>query len=118
MGIEALFTTEEARLSPEQLIACVNSAVGKSSDIYEGSPMREYIGEEPFIVGDLIYDVMTLRNRFAHGQWIPAEWETKKGRNSLVNQSIGYADVLREAASFVLRKGILNHLERATITTD
>ena len=112
MGIEALFADEQSSPpSLEELTRRIGETVGLDTDIYDSSPMREYIGEKPYRVGDLLNDLLTLRDRFLHGQWIPSEWKTKEARNSL-STPIYYADVLREAASFILRKGILKHLEQ------
>jgi len=116
MGIESLFTTEEVPLSRKQLIARIDETVGLKTAIYERSPMREYISEKTLSVGELIADLMSLRDRFVHGQWIPAEWKKKKGRSSLAGEPINYSDVLREAASFILRTGILKHLEQRSTT--
>lgn len=117
MGIESLFSEEDNFLPREELIARITETVGATTDIYQNSPMREYIGEKSFVVGALIPDLLRLRDRFVHGQWIPSDWKTRIGRHSLAGGPINYADVLREAASFVLRTGILEYLERR-ITAD
>jgi hypothetical protein len=114
MGIESLFTTEELPLSREQLIARMGEVIGLHTDIYGGSPMREYIGDETFTVGDLVDDLLTLRDRFVHGQWIPVEWKDKKRRRTISGESSTYAEMLREASSFILRNGILRHLEQGS----
>ncbi len=116
MGIETLFASEGSQLSDEELIARVGELIGLSTDIYQGSPMREYMGERTFTVGDLVGDLLILRNRFVHGQWIPADWKNKKVRGTISGGSINYADMLREASSFILRVAILRHLEQSGIS--
>lgn len=111
MGIESLFAREDSQLSHDELVHRIDQTVGLGTDIYESSPMREYIGTEPFKVRDLFDDLLLLRNRFVHGQWIPPEWKSRKGRSSL-SETVFYADVLREAASFILRRGITNYLQQ------
>jgi hypothetical protein len=111
MGIEALFADEQKPpLSPSALADRIGESIGLETDIYDLSPMREYIGDKRFGVGDLLNDLLTLRDRFVHGQWTPPGWKTKTGRNGL-GGPIYYADVLREVAAFILRRGILNYLE-------
>jgi hypothetical protein len=110
-GIEALFTAEDSRLSRDELLSRIDESVGLETEIYESSPMQEYIGEKSFKVGALFGDLVTLRNRLVHGQWIPSEWKERDGRTGLIS-AIPYPDVLREAAGFILRKGILKHLEK------
>src|ERR1700720_315649 len=112
MGIESLFANEDKQLSREELTTRIDQAVGLDTDIYKSSPMREYIGTQPFKVKDLFDDLQLLRNRFVHGQWIPPEWKTRVGRTGLSSEAVFYADVLREAASFILRRGIINYLQK------
>lgn len=109
-GIEALFNSGNIRLSRGGLRDRINESIGLETDIYDSSPMQEYVGGKSFKVGDLFSDLVTLRNRLVHGQWIPPEWKQREGRKGLISE-IPYADVLRETASFILRKGILKHLE-------
>jgi hypothetical protein len=110
MGIEALFGSEHDSLQREVLFRRLDDSVGLQTDIYDSSPMREYIGQKSFKVGDLVGDLVTLRDRLVHGQWVPPEWKGMEGRNGLIS-AIPYPDVLREAASFILRKAILKYLE-------
>jgi hypothetical protein len=114
MGIESLFVDETTQLSRKELTTRIQESVGLDTDIYESSPMREYIGAQPVKVGDVLDDLQLLRNRFVHGQWIPPEWKSRKGRSGLSSETVFYADVLREAASFILRRGITNYLQQRT----
>jgi hypothetical protein len=110
MGIEALFAKAEQQ--PEKTLTdLIIRAVGANTDIYANSPIREFIGAKPFTVGSLVGDLLRLRNVLAHGQWIPSDWKTRDGRDSLAGPSTNYADVLREAAVFILRTALLKYLE-------
>jgi hypothetical protein len=114
MGIESLFCSEDRARSSRELIDSISNELGAATDIYGLSPMREYIDRRPFTVGDLIGDLIDLRNRFVHGQWIPKEWKSRVGRSGLSTEVV-YADVLREAATFILRAGILRELKRRSV---
>jgi hypothetical protein len=115
MGIESLFTMRKEQLSAAELTERIGETVGLKTRIYEGSPMQQYINQEiqEITVGEVIADLLTLRNRFVHGLWIPEEWKDRNGRNSFGGAYMNYADLLREAASFILRRGILKYLEQA-----
>jgi hypothetical protein len=54
-------------------------------------------------------DLFELRNRFAHGGWVPEEWASRKAR-PVLSGTMEYADMLREAAAAILRKLLLNRL--------
>lgn len=113
IGIESLFCIGNTEISEPDLVAQIDEAVGLKTNIYEASSINEYIGSQTAVrVGDLIHDLFSLRNRFVHGGWIPSDWKSRYPRNSLSGEKVHYVDVLREVASFVLRRGILSHLER------
>jgi|ERR1700733_1502899 len=116
MGVEALFSDGGALpLSSKELLVRLNDSVGLETDIYDSSTMRQYIGAKSYKVGELFHDLVTLRNSLVHGASIPTEWKEMDGRHGLIS-AVPYADVLREAASFILRKGILSYLEHNTGT--
>lgn len=113
MGIESLFSASDSENSQLNLLSQIDEAVGLKTNIYEASSIDEYAGKPTSVqVGDLIDDLFSLRNRFVHGGWIPNDWKSRYPRTSLSGEKVHYVDVLREVASFVLRRGILSHLER------
>jgi hypothetical protein len=114
MGIEALLS-QSHESGEKQFIDAIARTVGAETDIYAGSPIREYVGNRRFSVGSLVGDLFNLRNLLVHGQWIPSEWKSRPGRDSLAGSPTNYADVLREAATFILRNGILKHLEKRSL---
>ncbi len=114
MGIESLFASSITRRQNDDLLALIDQAVGLKTDIYEESGHREFIGNQRIEVGAVIKDLFVLRDRFVHGEWIPTDWNAKPTRKNLSGENLNYAEVLREAASFVLRKGILHHLRKST----
>lgn len=113
MGVESLFSIADAEISEPDILMQIDEAVGLKSNIYESSSVDEYVGTQNAVrVGDLIHDLFALRNRFVHGGWIPNDWKSRYPRTSLSGEKVHYVDILREVASFVLRRGILSHLER------
>lgn len=111
MGIEALFS-EDGYDFPA-IKKQINETVGSKTDIYEEFTDRDLYGAEPVLVGDVLDDLFRLRNSFVHGGWAPTEWINRGMRSSIGGGSINYADVLREAASFILRRSILASVERS-----
>lgn len=112
MGIEAVLSTDDEEVSKKELLARIDSAVGFDSDIFSESEVREYAKGDLFTVGSTVEDLFELRDLFVHGKWIPSKWKSKHGRSSIDGPAAPYADTLREAAAFILRKSILNALKR------
>lgn len=109
-GIESLVSKGDESFYGSQSIDTVYELVPPDLDIYGDTIQREFVDIPRFTVGELLPDLFTLRNRLVHGGWIPEPWKAGSGRPSLSQAEIPYADVLREAASFVLRKAILARL--------
>jgi len=111
MGIEAAFVKGGKPLPRKLLFQAIERQVGFNRDICEDSGEREFIKvPSPLTVGDTIHDLFNLRNRLVHRGWIEKDWAAKEGRRSISGETVPYADVLREAASFILRKSILSFL--------
>jgi hypothetical protein len=106
-GIEAAFSKTNELFSGSQSLDSIHQLVPPELDIYEDSPQREFVDIPRFTLGRLLPDLFSLRNRLVHGGWIPDDWKTGSARPSLSQATIPYADVLREAASFTLRKVII-----------
>jgi hypothetical protein len=115
MGIESLFATDADHVSESSVTRSIDRAVGLKTDIYEHSAIREIMPNLSVEVGKLVADLFHVRNLFVHGQWIPSDWKSKYVRTGLSGDSIHYVDVLREAASFILRQALLEHLETREI---
>jgi hypothetical protein len=109
-GIESVFSERDEPFSGPQSLDRIHQLVSPQLDIYEGSPQREFVELPRSTVGELLPDLFRLRNRLVHGGWLPEEWKSGSARPSLSQAIIPYADVLREAASFTLRKAIIARL--------
>ena len=117
VAIESVFSNEEQTISRKELVERVNASIGSDTAIYEDSDMREFLQMPPVKVGDVIGDLLELRDRFVHGKWIPQAWKDKATRTTLTGSSASYADMLREAASCILRKLILREVEKGSVPT-
>lgn len=109
MGIECLLSRGgKDPMQGRELLEAISARVSFDTDIYERSAVRQHAEVQPILVGDVIGDVFELRNQLAHGRWFPKEWTERQVRNSVSGRPVVYAEVLREAASFVLRKALIN----------
>ena len=113
MGIEAMLSQNDEELIPRNELY---DRIGRAVDL--NTPICEYAGgkESPVSpgvrLGDVLEDLFTLRSRFVHGKWIPAAWKEKTGFVSAPTQiTVSYADMLRLAATYLLRRMLLNYLE-------
>jgi hypothetical protein len=111
MGIEAAFAKGDKPVTSDLLLQAIETQVGFDRNIYEDSGDPQFFEvPPPLTVGDTIHDLLNLRNHLVHGGWPEKDWAAKTGRHSISGETLPYADVLREAASFVLRKSILSFL--------
>jgi len=111
MGIEAAFASGGKPLRREVLLQAIEREVGFDRNIYEDSGDRGFTEvPSPLTVRDAIQDLFDLRNHLVHGGWIEKDWAGGKARRSISGETVLYADVLRETASFILRKSILSFL--------
>lgn len=107
-GIEALYANGEEPCSADVIKARIFQAIGPETDIYRD---LEYSFYRPTStsVKKVIDDIFELRNRFAHGAWAPPPW-LQEGSSSAIGAPVAWAEVLRDAANFILRTGLRNTL--------
>jgi hypothetical protein len=117
MGIEAAFAEGDKPLRRPQLLEAIEKRVSFDLDIFEDpSHQAQFLGSpEPVILRETIRDLFHLRNQLVHGGWIGSDLNAKDGRRSISGGNIPYPDILRETASFVLRKSILSILSDRNI---
>lgn len=111
MGIEALFSSVPQVSSPDIIKLHIVEALG-SKDIYSDFADRDLYGAKPIVVKDIVDDLFKMRNMLMHGGWVPSEWINQTVRSSISGPAINYADMLREAAPFILRASLMNVLSK------
>jgi hypothetical protein len=110
MGIEALFSYGDEPCAVDTIKKRIAEVVGLDTDIYAEFEQRDLYATKPVKVGEVLDEMFELRNRFVHGAWVPKSWFDRQGRMAISGAPLTIADVLREAASFMLRAGIRNRL--------
>jgi hypothetical protein len=110
MGIEALYAGGDEPCSFEVIKERILQSVGPDTDIYEEAEGRAIYAPNALLVNDVIDKMFELRDRFVHGAWAPKSWLDKPMRSKISGGSLTLPDVLREAASFILRTGIKKKL--------
>jgi len=110
MALEALFSSD-ATYGKKALVPRIQKFIGSSTQIYAGA-------NAPYTVASTIDDLLTLRNKFAHGDLVPPEFLSLPPDPSVASTNVkSYADVLREASATILRACMLRILrDRMTET--
>lgn len=111
MGIEAMIRKGSTKHLPDRANRLLEF-LSPDLDIYSESSGFQVWPRIP--LGPLAPDLFHLRDLFVHGDWIPEEW-MKKHHQSVAGEPISYADLLRDAAPFVLRKLIQQSLEISSV---
>ena len=109
-GIEALYAYENEPCAVDLIKERILQSVGPETDIYEGMQGRSLYAPKPLFVKDVVDNLFELRHRFIHGAWAPKTWLEKPMRPAISGRALTLPDVLREAASFILRTGIQRRL--------
>ncbi len=110
MGIESAVAERESALKRSDLIQRILKYVPAETLIYADSPLNEFLKLPALTIGDVVADIFKLRSRLTHGGWMP-DWRSGFVRPSLAGQDVVYAEMLREAAPFLLRKLIVSSLK-------
>jgi len=110
MGIEALYSEGDEPCTVNTIKSRIVESVGPNTDIYSQFEARNLYAPDPVFVKDVLDDMFELRDRFIHGAWTPKSWIDKPKRKAISGGLLTWPDVLREAASFILRAGIKKQL--------
>jgi hypothetical protein len=114
MGIEAPYSQGDEPCTVNTIKSRIAESVGSSTDIYREFADRNLYAPDPVFVKDILDDMFELRDRFIHGAWTPKSWLDRPKRKAISGGLLNWPDILREAASFVLRTGIKNRLLLST----
>lgn len=118
MALEQFYSSGEEPEMRSKLIHRISQNVDLDEDIYAGTQFREVFPSLPVVTArKVLRDLFVLRSRFVHGLWIQKEWLEPFRTGTLSGKST-YADVLREVASWLVRKSIVRYLEAAPKTNE
>jgi hypothetical protein len=110
MALEALFSSDTT-YGKNALVPRVQKFIGGSTPIYMGI-------NAPYTVATTISDLLTLRNKFAHGDVVPPAFLGMPPDPSVASTNVkSYADVLREASAAMVRACMLRILRDGLIET-
>jgi hypothetical protein len=109
-ALDALFTSAR-HWGSDIAIRRIKNFVGADARIYDPADFPSHVTVPPFTVNDVAWDVYRLRNKFAHGEWIPKEYLGRRGYVGKAGNALTYADVILEATSIILRKSLIRVLK-------
>jgi len=112
IGIESVLSRDRDKLSGSQLIARVTDQLGAETNVYSDAEVELFPeAPRPVTIKEVLRDMVEVRNRVVHGVGVPPKFDEIELRSAATAEKIHYVDILREAASFTLRKLILRAVE-------
>jgi hypothetical protein len=112
IGIESVLSGDRDRLNSAELIPQITKRLGADTNVY--SEVEHAVlptKPEPVTIRSVLPDLFEARNRVVHGVGVPSKFDDMAISSAATGEQIHYVDVLREAASFMLRKLILQAVE-------
>lgn len=112
IGVESLFSNDQRQPEESELVHGITKKIGPDTNIYSEAEVELFpFKPDPITVGKVLPDIIESRNRVIHGVGVPERFDQMRLTSPATAESIHYVDVLREAASFILRKLILLAVE-------
>ncbi len=111
MGISSILNTEGRTVHFKEIKEAVSQYISLDSHIFRESPLNEFVKFPVLTAGEVIEDIWRLRDSFVDGSWIPPDLLHKTTYIAMSNEVVVYPDVLRDGASFILRKMLLFFLQ-------
>jgi len=121
-AIESIYTTHHPEHQGKMLATSrIKWFIGENTSIYAPGDLLDLVQDPGITVGQVVEDLYDMRNFMAHGDKIPDPYFKEDLRMGL-DGGVKRAEVLLEAASFIirisllkiLRDGLLNHFADAT----
>ena len=109
-ALDSLFTSAR-HWGSDLAIRRIKNFIGADSRIYDLVEFPTHVTVPSFTVGDVAGDIYKLRNKFAHGEWVPKEYLDRPGYRGKAGNPLSYADVLLEATSIILRMSLIRILK-------
>jgi hypothetical protein len=111
MALEQFYSSGEEPEPRSKLLRRISEYVDLDQDIYAETQFREVFPNLPVVTArETLRDLFVLRSRFVHGRWIQKEW-LQPTRTGTLYENSNYADVLREVASWLVRKSLIRYFE-------
>ena len=112
IGMESLFSDDQYRPDDLDLVRRITKRIGADTNIYSEAEVELFpVRPDAVTIGKVLPDIIESRNRVVHGIGVPERFEEMHLTSPATGEAIHYVDVLREAASFILRKLILLAVE-------
>jgi hypothetical protein len=112
IGVESFFSEDQHPVQDFDLFRGVSERLGAETDIYSEAEFDLFpYRPDPVKVASVLPDVIELRNRVIHGIGAHPRFDDRNVTSPATGETIHYVDVLRETASFILRKLILQEIE-------
>lgn len=108
-GLDSLFTSTR-HWGSDLALRRIRRFIGPDTRIYDPSDFPSYMQVPSLTVKDVGRDVYRLRNKFAHGEWVPKEFLDRLGYEGKAGERLSYADVLLEATGIILRMSLIRAL--------
>jgi hypothetical protein len=113
-ALDALFTSAN-QWGSDLAIRRIQYLIGPNSRVYEPGDFPSYIVVPSLTVGQVARDIYRLRNKFAHGEWVPQEFLDRPGYSGKAGEQLNYADVLLEATGTILRMCLIRILTQGLL---
>src|SRR6266481_717214 len=116
MGIESLLSEDRGPVARPALVRRIEEKIGSETDIYSEAEVDLFPDRPtPLSVGEILPDMLTLRNRAVHGIRVPSRFNDRRTTSPATREAVHYVDVLREGASFVLRNLALKEIKETNV---
>lgn len=107
-AIESFFSEDKAPLSMEELADRIGGRIDGAADIHSDVDVDLLAYPlKPVPIESLLPDIFEARNCVVHGVRIPPSFDERGSTSPATGEEVHYMDVLREGASFLLRKLLL-----------
>jgi hypothetical protein len=109
-ALDALFTSE-AHWGSDLAARRIQHLIGHATRVYDPTDFPSYMPIPSLTVKEVLPDIYKLRNKFAHGEWVPKEFLDRPGYLGKGGTQLNYADVILEATSMILRTSLVKILK-------
>jgi hypothetical protein len=115
-GIESFISEDKAPLAGHDLMRKIAEKLGSGADIYSEAEVDLFPTRPTSLtVGEILPDMLKFRNHAFHGIRAPSSFDELKTISPATLEAVHYVEVLREAASFVLRNLALKAIKETNV---